>query len=107
MFNTFSLKLYTHLAECQVVCGEPEEPTRGFPYLMISFPVKENCIQTGEKEAAGFLNGLYMFRWKSEGVRIFILAFSAPVYSVICHINLAGALFGQVLNAYKADGPTF
>ena len=51
-----------------------------------------NCVQIVRKEEAGFLNWLYMTRWKSEGVRgIFILAFSAPVYSVIRHINLAGA----------------
>ena len=54
------------------------------------------------------MNWLYMTRWKSEGVRgIFILAFSAPVYSVIRHINLAGALFRRVLNASRANGPTF
>lgn len=65
---------------------------------MISFLATNNCIQIGRKEEAGFLNWLFMIRWKSEGVgRIFILAFSAPVYCVIRHINLAGALFRRVL----------
>lgn len=49
-----------------------------------------------------------MIRWKSESItRVFILAFSALVYSIILHINLVGALFRPVLNACRANGPTF
>lgn len=75
---------------------------------MISFLVKEKRIQIGRKEAEGVLNLLHTIKWKSESVRrIFILAFSAPVYSVTRRINLAGPLFRRVLNACRVNGPTF
>lgn len=81
--STFYLKLC--LAERQVICGEPEEPTAreaSIPNDLFFWP-RRICIQIGRKEAAGFLNVLYVIRWESEGVRRVLRLLSQGLSTVL------------------------